>query len=201
MLMLTVVLAEDFGGVSAAVALVAVSRLALPPHHRLGARSAPARTASLSRVRYLPSCISARHKSPFPVCNSVYSRFVRPFQIIFNPTSAAELGRMPKELQLQILGEFRGLPHQVIATELDDFGKLERGGKTLLTWPDPLGEWSLLEPAAQALAEAARRGALGRITVERADGEQLLTSGLTPLRAALNSAGFVSTPRGLRLRG
>lgn len=56
---------------------------------------------------------------------------MRPFQIIFNPTSAAELGRMPKELQLQILGEFRGLPQQVIATELDDFGKLERGGKTL----------------------------------------------------------------------
>lgn len=38
---------------------------------------------------------------------------------------------MPKELQLQILGEFRGLPQQVLATELDDFGKLERGGKML----------------------------------------------------------------------
>ena len=56
---------------------------------------------------------------------------MRPFQIIFNPTSAAELARMPKELQLQILGEFRGLPQQVLATELDDFGKLERGGKIL----------------------------------------------------------------------
>jgi len=38
---------------------------------------------------------------------------------------------MPKELQLQILGEFRGLPHQIMKTELDDFGKLERGGRTL----------------------------------------------------------------------
>jgi mRNA-degrading endonuclease RelE of RelBE toxin-antitoxin system len=56
---------------------------------------------------------------------------VTPFQIIFTPTSAAELARMPKELQLQILGEFRGLPQQVIGTELDDFGKLERGGRTL----------------------------------------------------------------------
>ena len=56
---------------------------------------------------------------------------MQPFQIIFNPTSAAELARMPKELQLQILGEFRGLPHQVIATELDSFGKLERDGRTL----------------------------------------------------------------------
>ncbi len=34
------------------------------------------------------------------------------FQIIFTPTSAAELARMPKELQLQILGEFRGLPER-----------------------------------------------------------------------------------------
>jgi len=57
---------------------------------------------------------------------------MRPFQIIFNPTSAAELAKMPKELQLQILGEFRGLPHQVMATELDElFGKLERAGRTL----------------------------------------------------------------------
>jgi len=56
---------------------------------------------------------------------------VKPFQIIFNPTSAAELARMPKELQLQILGEFRGLPQQVMTTELDAFGRLERGGRTL----------------------------------------------------------------------
>ncbi len=54
-----------------------------------------------------------------------------PFQIIFTPTSAAELARMPKELQLHILGEFRGIPQQVIGTELDDFGKLERGGRIL----------------------------------------------------------------------
>src|SRR5512146_1199174 len=56
---------------------------------------------------------------------------MRPFQIIFNPTSAAELSRMPKELQLQILGEFRGLPQQVMQTEMDQFGKLERAGRTL----------------------------------------------------------------------
>ncbi len=78
---------------------------------------------------------------------------------------------------------------------------VERGGKTLLTWPDEAGNDGLLEPAAQALAEAARRGALGRMTVERADGEQVLGTGLTPLRLALTSAGFLSTPRGLRLRG
>lgn len=56
---------------------------------------------------------------------------MRIFQIIFNPTSAAELARMPKELQLQILGEFRGVPGEVMSNELDRFGKLRRGGKTL----------------------------------------------------------------------
>src|ERR1043166_9232520 len=56
---------------------------------------------------------------------------MRPFQIIFNPTSAAELARMPKELQLNILGEFRGLPQEVMSTDLERFGKLERTGKIL----------------------------------------------------------------------
>ncbi len=74
---------------------------------------------------------------------------------------------------------------------------VERGGRTLLTWSDEPG---LLTPAAASLAAAAHRGALGRLTVEKADGEQLLGAGLTPLRQALQDAGFVSTPRGLRLR-
>ena len=38
---------------------------------------------------------------------------------------------MPKELQLQILGEFRGLPQRVLGAEWERFGKLEREGKTL----------------------------------------------------------------------
>ena len=53
------------------------------------------------------------------------------FQIIFTPTSAAEVARMPKELQLQILGDFRGLPHQVLEGELEDFGRLESDGHVL----------------------------------------------------------------------
>ena len=53
------------------------------------------------------------------------------FQIIFTPTSAAELARMPKELQLQILGDFRGLPQHVRESELEDFGKLESDGHVL----------------------------------------------------------------------
>ena len=38
---------------------------------------------------------------------------------------------MPKELQLNILGEFRGLPQEVMSTDLERFGKLERTGKIL----------------------------------------------------------------------
>jgi len=56
---------------------------------------------------------------------------MQPFQIVFTPMAAAELARMPKELQLQILGEFRGLPQQVRGTELEQFGRLEQGGRTL----------------------------------------------------------------------
>ncbi len=74
---------------------------------------------------------------------------------------------------------------------------VERGGRTLLTWSDDTERLTL---AAGSLAEAARRGSLGRLTVERADGEQLLGSGSTPLREALDAAGFLATPRGLRLR-
>ena len=71
---------------------------------------------------------------------------------------------------------------------------VERGGKTLLSWTsDP----DLLGPAAAALAGAVREGALGRLTVERADGGGVYDS---PLAQALETAGFRPTPRGLRLR-
>jgi ATP-dependent helicase Lhr and Lhr-like helicase len=72
---------------------------------------------------------------------------------------------------------------------------VERGGKTLLSWTD---DPALLQPSARALAAAVRDGALGRITVEKADGGAVHDS---PLAAALSTAGFRATPRGLRLRG
>ena len=74
---------------------------------------------------------------------------------------------------------------------------VERGGRTLLTWAD---DEQLLTHATRSLADAARAGLLGKMTVERADGAQLLGSGTTPLRAALQAAGFIATPRGLRFR-
>ena len=64
---------------------------------------------------------------------------MRPFQIIFNPTSAAELAKMPKELQLQILGEFRGLPQMALGPDLDAFGKLEWDGRLLHRFR--VGDW------------------------------------------------------------
>ena len=73
---------------------------------------------------------------------------------------------------------------------------VERGGKTMLCWSDDLEE---LQAAADALALAVREGALGRLTVEKADGSPVLGSD-HPLVQALSQAGFHMTPRGLRLR-
>ena len=73
---------------------------------------------------------------------------------------------------------------------------VERGGRSLLTFVD---DESLI-PAVQALSGAIRQGALGRLTVEKADGASVLGAESEPLRRALESAGFVATSRGLRLR-
>ncbi|HUR51308.1 MAG TPA: ATP-dependent helicase [Mycobacteriales bacterium] len=71
---------------------------------------------------------------------------------------------------------------------------VERGGRSLLSFTD---DDACVSPAADALALAVREGALGRLMVERADGEPALR---TALGAALEEAGFHPTPRGLRLR-
>ncbi|HET7303910.1 MAG TPA: ATP-dependent helicase [Segeticoccus sp.] len=73
---------------------------------------------------------------------------------------------------------------------------VERGGKTLLSWTD---EPRALQASADALALAVREGALGKLTVEKADGGAVLGSD-HPMVAALADAGFHATPRGLRLR-
>jgi ATP-dependent helicase Lhr and Lhr-like helicase len=75
---------------------------------------------------------------------------------------------------------------------------VERGGRTLLSWTD---DPQLLGASAAALAASVRGGALGRLSVERADG-LTVESGIhdSPLARALEAAGFRPTPRGLRLR-
>ena len=72
---------------------------------------------------------------------------------------------------------------------------VERGGRTLLSLTD---DPTALQPAADALALAVRDGGLGRLAVERADGESVHAS--SALADALEAAGFRPTPRGLRLR-
>ncbi|MFI7022442.1 ATP-dependent helicase [Micromonospora sp. NPDC049900] len=71
---------------------------------------------------------------------------------------------------------------------------VERGGRTILSFTD---DADALTAAGKALADAVHSGALGPMSVERADGAAVRSS---PLRAALTAAGFRTTPRGLRLR-
>ncbi|GAA3642363.1 ATP-dependent helicase [Microlunatus ginsengisoli] len=72
---------------------------------------------------------------------------------------------------------------------------VERGGRTLLSFTD---DAAVLGPAAESLAQAVTRGLLGKLTVERADGEHVFDS--APVSHALQGAGFKMTPQGLRLR-
>jgi ATP-dependent helicase Lhr and Lhr-like helicase len=71
---------------------------------------------------------------------------------------------------------------------------IERGGKTVLTFTT---DDAVLAAAAASLAATVRLG-LGRLRVERVDGEFSIG---TPFGAALATAGFAPTPQGLRLRG
>jgi ATP-dependent Lhr-like helicase len=78
---------------------------------------------------------------------------------------------------------------------------MERGGKTLLAWPAAPDSAPRDDPrlpaAAEALSAAARAGSLGTLTVERINGVAALTS---PWGTLLEAAGFLATPRGLRIR-
>lgn len=69
---------------------------------------------------------------------------------------------------------------------------VERGGKSTLTFTT---DAEALSAAAIALAATARR--LGRMRIEKVDGEFAVG---TPLGEALANAGFAPTPQGLRLR-
>jgi ATP-dependent Lhr-like helicase len=72
----------------------------------------------------------------------------------------------------------------------------ERGGRSVLTFSTDSDE---LGRAAVGLAELVQQGRIGGLTVARVDGAEALTSRGRPLDA-LTDAGFMMTPRGLRLR-
>jgi ATP-dependent Lhr-like helicase len=71
---------------------------------------------------------------------------------------------------------------------------LERGGRSLLTFTD---EADLLRPAVRSLADTVTGRQLGRLTVQRVDGQPVASH---PLADALEEAGFRATPRGLQIR-
>jgi ATP-dependent Lhr-like helicase len=83
-----------------------------------------------------------------------------------------------------------------LAVLVDGFPALyvERGGRSLLSFTE---DEAALRQAALALSTAVREGWLGQLSVQRADGEQALTSALAEV---LREAGFRATPQGLRLR-
>ena len=78
---------------------------------------------------------------------------------------------------------------------------LERGGRTVLSWP---AEPSALAAAARELASGVRSGRVGTLTVAAVDGVPVLASETagapTAVAHALSAAGFSLTPQGLRLR-
>jgi mRNA-degrading endonuclease RelE of RelBE toxin-antitoxin system len=53
------------------------------------------------------------------------------YQIVFNEISAAEMARIPKDLQLELLTEFQFLPDDLDHLESKAFGIIEREGKRL----------------------------------------------------------------------
>ncbi|WP_209723257.1 ATP-dependent helicase [Marmoricola sp. OAE513] len=74
---------------------------------------------------------------------------------------------------------------------------VERGGKTLLTFSE---DGAVTGAAIESLGTAVRRGALGRLTVEKADGAGILGAESEQIRTALEAAGFIATSKGLRIR-
>ncbi|MDN3241479.1 ATP-dependent helicase [Glycomyces tritici] len=78
---------------------------------------------------------------------------------------------------------------------------LERGGKTLLAWPAEASAEgdhdARLRAAVEALAEAARGGATGPLSIERVNDDPALSAPLGPL---LEAAGFRPTHKAFRLR-
>ena len=53
------------------------------------------------------------------------------YQIVFNEISAAEIARIPKEIQLELLSQFQFMPHDLESLDPKVFGIIEREGKRL----------------------------------------------------------------------
>src|SRR5687768_6818667 len=56
------------------------------------------------------------------------------FQVVFNEISAGEMAALPKELQLDLLAEFEGLPEDPESLDPEKFGVIERDGQRLFRY-------------------------------------------------------------------
>ena len=104
----------------------------------------------------------------------------------------SRVGRF-QEIEQAILGQVRSVivgQEEVVEQVLIS---LFVGGHCLITGMPGTAKTLLV----RALAAAVHDGWLGRLAVERTDGEHALAS---PAAAVLEQAGFVATPGGLRLR-
>ncbi len=72
---------------------------------------------------------------------------------------------------------------------------VERGARSVVSFTEDV---DVLAAATSALATAVQRGRLGRVTIQKVDGVDVLDT-RSPLTDALDAAGFRPTPRGLRL--
>jgi mRNA-degrading endonuclease RelE of RelBE toxin-antitoxin system len=56
------------------------------------------------------------------------------YQIIFNELSAAEMAKIPKDFQLDLLAEFQFLPDDLENLDSNSFGIIEREGRKLFRY-------------------------------------------------------------------
>jgi mRNA-degrading endonuclease RelE of RelBE toxin-antitoxin system len=84
-------------------------------------------TAYLQTQGNATSCVNVES----PVLFSMDAKASFMYQIVFNEISAAEMTRIPKELQLELLAEFQFLPDDLDSLDSKAFGVIEREGKRL----------------------------------------------------------------------
>jgi mRNA-degrading endonuclease RelE of RelBE toxin-antitoxin system len=93
---------------------------------------APKRCFSCHRLGALPArTVSGTNRGLIPSPSKAMIVRLTMYQIVFNEISAAEMARIPKDLQLELLTEFQFLPDDLDHLDSKAFGIIEREGKRL----------------------------------------------------------------------